>query len=319
MSYPASRYISSSAARQQSGMVIVVALFIVALVATMAYVMVARVERDTRRTMLIVRNTQAEYEAQGSIAWAIDVLRNNWERRVPNKPVDQFPLTSPVMKEGRYQIVSTIYDMQARYNLNNVSKVETQQDFIRLLQAVLPKLPHQQAQQITRALVDWIMPASEKSVFAEYYLNLPMPYRAPHKPMASASELRLVKGVTAEIYQALQPYVTALPPPTQLNVQTMSAPAMVTLSTTMSLQAANAVENLRRTMPLPTTQAFLNLDVIKNHHVEANKVTAISQYFLVETKVSIEKQQAVIYTLLMRSTKDQKTAISIVWQSKGTW
>src|SRR5258708_1218566 len=102
----------------QQGVVIVVALFIVALVATMAYVMMARLERDTRCTTLILRDTQAEFYAQGSIAWAMDQLRNNWEKQKPNQLVDITPITSPVMNENGYRIVSTIYDMQARYNLN---------------------------------------------------------------------------------------------------------------------------------------------------------------------------------------------------------
>jgi type II secretory pathway component PulK len=50
--------------KEQQGVVIVIALFIVALVATMAYAMMVRIERDTRRTSLILRNTQAEFYAQ---------------------------------------------------------------------------------------------------------------------------------------------------------------------------------------------------------------------------------------------------------------
>ncbi|MBV9575373.1 MAG: general secretion pathway protein GspK, partial [Gammaproteobacteria bacterium] len=102
-------------------MVIVIALFIVALAATMAYVMMSRLERDTRRTSLLLHYTQANFYAQGSIVWAMDQLRNNWERQKTNKLVDEIPIKSPENVMNGYKISSTIYDMQSRFNLNNLN------------------------------------------------------------------------------------------------------------------------------------------------------------------------------------------------------
>jgi general secretion pathway protein K len=301
----------------QQGVVIVVALFIVALVATIAYVMMARLERDTRRTMLLSRDTQAEMYSQGSVMWAMDQLRNDWEKRKANQPVDATPIKSPIKNEGSYQIASTIYDMQARYNLNNVTTPEAQADFKRMLKAVIPKISEQQAIQIAQALNDWISLNSQQNEFSKYYLQLPKPYRPGHQPMLSTSELRLVKGVTADIFNALKPYITALPPPTVINFHNASAEAMVTLNSSMTLEAAKMVEQLCRTAPPVSTQAFLNLDVVKNHHIASEKITVTSSYFLVETNVTIENQHNVLYTLLERTTNAQQASVRIVWQSKG--
>lgn len=300
-------------------MVIVIALFIVALVATMAYVMLARLERDTRRTTLLIRNLQAEYYAQGSIAWAKDQLSNNWEKQKPNTVIDKMPMQSPANEVNGYKIVSTIYDMQARFNLNNLTNAKAQEDFQKLLQLVEPKLSAENAKAIVLATVDWISPTGQQNQYSKYYMDLPLPYRAAHRAMVTPSELRLVKGMAPTIYVALQPYITALPTATQINVQTASAPVLATLSPTMHIDAGRSIEQIRAQNIPPTTQAFLDLDVVKNNQVQGDKITVTSNYFLVETDVTIEKQHVVLYTLLERATKDKKAKINILWQSKGVW
>src|SRR5579885_1274107 len=216
--------------RRQQGVVIVLALFIVALVATLAYVMMSRLERDTRRTSLLLRDTQAEFYAQGSIAWAMEQLRANLANQKPNLPVDVIPLKSPVDEVNGYKISSTIYDMQARFNLNNLGNPESQADFKRLLQLVDPKINEQQAQQIVLAATDWITPGQQQNEYNKYYMDRPLPYRAAHRPMASASELQLVKGMTPQLFSLLQPYVTALPVTTQVNLRTATPQVMAALA-----------------------------------------------------------------------------------------
>jgi general secretion pathway protein K len=306
--------------KRQRGVVIIVALFIVALVATMAYTMMSRMERDTRRTTLLLRATQAEFYAQGSIAWAMDQLRNNGDEQKPNQRVDIIPLVSQPIEVDGYTIVSTILDMQARFNVNNVTSVEAQADFKKLLRTVDPNLNEDKAQQIVLAVADWIRPVPQQNEYTKYYLQLPKPYRSANRPMQSISELQLIKGMTPALYQALQPYVTALPKPTPVNVQTASVPVLMSLSPTFTLEVANAIEQIRQTSPFTSLPAFTDLDVVKNHQIaDKSKLTVISTYFLVETNVAIEKQHTVLYTLLERTANQGKTTVSILWQSKGVW
>ncbi|TAK75187.1 MAG: general secretion pathway protein GspK [Gammaproteobacteria bacterium] len=282
--------------KQQQGVAIVVALFIMALVASMAYIMMARLSRDTQRTTLILRDTQAAFYAQGSVAWAIEQLRRDWENQKPDQLIDKLPMTSPTNTINDYHISSTIEDMQARFNLNNLNDTEAQTSFKRLIQSVAPNLSEEKIQAIVNAVVHWITLGS----------------------MVSVSELRSVKGITPAIYHALQPYVTALPEAAALvNVQSAPAPILAVLSPTMNLEAGNAIMALRSTSPFVSMQQFLNNDIVKNHPISAQKVTVVSSYFLVVTNVTIEKQQLVLYTLLERATKGDQLAINILWQSKG--
>jgi len=306
--------------KQQRGVVIVIALFIVALAATMAYVMMSRLERDTRRTSLLLHYTQANFYAQGSIVWAMDQLRNNWERQKTNKLVDEIPIKSPENVMNGYKISSTIYDMQSRFNLNNLNNdPESQTNFVRLLQAVSPDLSLQKAQEITRATVDWITPLTQENAYSKFYLSLSPAYQTAHRPMMSSSELRLVQGMTPALFHALEPYIVALPSALPINVQTAPAPVLMSLSPNVSLDVAKTIVETRSQTPFTSLQTFFNLDIIKNHQLTMNNVTVTSQYFLVETKVAIEKQTLVLYTLLERVANGNKVLLTILWQSKNIW
>lgn len=303
----------------QQGVVIVVALFVVALVAAMAYVMMARLERDTRRTTMMLRDIQAQYYAQASVDWAVDQLRRHWEVRKSNQRVDQFPLSSPVNNENGYQIISTIEDMQARFNINTLVKPEQQKSFKHLLKALQPNLSEAQLNQITQAIVDWIAPSAQQTEWLRYYAGLSSPYRQPHRPMFSVSELRLVKGVSAGLYNALRPYVTALPSDVAINVQTAGAAVLLTLNQAMTWDTAKALEQTCRANPPLSVEAFQNLSIVKNHGVTADQVTVVSNYFLVRTEVTIENQHVVLYTLLERRLKGDKVSVIVIWQSEGSW
>lgn len=307
--------------KRQRGVVIVMALFIVALVATMAYAMMARLDRDTQRTQLILRDAQAEYYAQGSIAWAMDQLRNDWVNKKPKQLVDRTPIASGENSMQAYKISTTIYDIQGRYNINNVATPDGRLQFMRLLHVLAPTLSNDKLEEVTIAVADWIAPSTSLNQLAKYYLELKTtPYRPAHKPMVSATELRLVKGMTTELYNALQPYVVALPANVGLNVQSAGAPVYAILSPSMTLDTGNEIVRMREQKPFIEVDDFIKSDLVANHQVKPDNLVTVSTYFLVESKVSIEKQHVVLYTLLERTgSNDGKTSVHILWQSKGVW
>jgi general secretion pathway protein K len=307
---------------KQRGVVIVVALFIVALVAAISYVVLARLSRDTVRTTLILRNIEAENIAQGSIAWAMNELSENWQRHIqnPNARVDKMPLFSPIQTVNGYKVNSIIYDMQMRFNLNSVTTPEAQASFKRLILAVYPEFTEGKAQEVILALNDWFSPKREgQNEFDRYYLERVPPYRPAHQPMLSPSELRLVKGVTPALFNALQPYITALPPKVLFNIVTAPPQVLMTLAPNLSFSTAKTLQELFSQAANVTKEAFSNMDVVRNNQLNLDNVAFISNYFLVETTVAIEDQVLLLYTLLERGEKDKKTIVRVVWQSKGTW
>jgi len=304
--------------REQEGVVIIIALFIVALVAAMSYMMMARLARDTQRTSLLLRNAQAELYAQASVYWAVDQLKNNFSQQKPDQLIDQVPIKSPPNDQGGYHIESTIYDLQGRYNLNNLSTPQAQADFIRLIKAVQPKISIDDATDIAKAVTDWVTPNKNTS-FDKYYEGLASPYRSAHHFMLSSTELTLVKGMTPQLYSALQPYITALPITTKINVMTADAPVLMTLAPTMTMEIAEAVIAARQATPIVSPDRLSKIDQIKNNNIDPSNIAVSSSYFLVVTTVAIEKQQLLLYTLLERTGSADKPIVTIILQSEGIW
>lgn len=297
----------------QKGVVIIVALFIVALIATMTYFMMARLERDTRRTTLILREAQAAQYANGSLIWAIDQLKNNWRAQKENQIIDPVPIISPTNTVNGYQIKSTIFDMQARFNVNDLNDPVAKDGFIRLLRHVLPQMNLKESRKICDALTDWTSTVPENEI-NKYYLELTPAYRSPHKPMATVSEMLLVKGVTPTIFNALKPYISALPAlSAKINVQTAPVPVLLSLDQSMTVDAAKAFAAARKQTPVIS----LGSELLKKLQIKPDKITVVSNYFLVETEVKIENQRLLLYTLLQRETKDKEALIHILWQAKG--
>src|SRR5690349_10059410 len=104
---------------KQRGTAIIVSLFLVGLVAAIALTMMDRLNRDIRRTQLLLQSTQADLYAQGSVDWALDTLRDDWIKQKKEALIDPLPLSSPLSSLKNFQITSTINDAQGLFNLNN--------------------------------------------------------------------------------------------------------------------------------------------------------------------------------------------------------
>lgn len=303
---------------EQRGVVIIVALFIVAITAMMAYVMILRAERDTRRVSLLLHNVQAELYAEGSLAWARDTLKNNWENKQPKQLVDRIPINAKPSTMNGYVITSKIEDTQSYFNMNEVVNKNGEATFKRLLALLAPKMRVEEREQLTQAIIDWETPGGRSSAFKQYYLELPTPYRAAHRPLFLVSEMRLIKGMTPVILNALKPYVTALPSPALINVQTASVPVLMSISPAMTSDAAKALVKLREATPIISKEQFANLDLVKNFHLEQTEnITFVSDYFLLVTEIKIDTQDMFYYSLLQRVVKDNKALINVLWQSNG--
>jgi general secretion pathway protein K len=300
----------------QRGAVLVVALFFVALTVTLSYFMMSELEKDTRRTGLLLRNIQADLYAQGSIAWAKQQLHDDIINQKTSKPVDLLPLKSPDNEVGGYHISSIIEDAQSRVNVNGLLDLKTQSTFKRLLKIVAPQINEEQSQQIVQAVVDWITPGQKQNEYSKYYLSLSTPYRAAHRNMVSSSELQLVKGMSPSLFTALKPYVIALPETSLINIQTAAPAVIAALGENMTMETGNVIAHLRAQSPITSVADFSALEVAKNHDVPTDQLTTISNYFLLETKVRIEKQQLVLYTLLERDNTHGKGDVDVVCQSK---
>ncbi len=303
---------------KQRGTAIIVALFMVSLVAVIALTMMTRLNRDIRRTQLLLQSTQADLYAQGSLEWALDSLRYAWINHQKNELVDRLPLSSSVDTLKGFQIASVIDDAQALFNLNNLMTAEWMNCFQRLLLILNPDLSAEKAQDLTQSTANWIAPISKNSEEDLYYTHLPSPYRNPHRPMAQVTEFRLVKGVSPTLYRRVLPYITALPSMTPVNVNTASAPVLQSLSSSLTAEAARNIEAYRKRQPFLSVDQFLKTDLIHNQPLSESLVTVTSQYFLIKTQANNKLQHLLLTTLAHRNTaENSKATLQVLWQNKG--
>ncbi len=75
-----------------------------------------------------------------------------------------------------------------------------------------PSIDHDQALTLAKNVTFWLsFVGMGTNTFDPIYQQKSPPYRAAHRLMISASELRLVDGFNSDLYQALSPYIIALP------------------------------------------------------------------------------------------------------------
>lgn len=318
MSFQQGRNYKSCATAQQ-GMVVVVALFIVAIIAMLSYAMLASLARDTHRTEMMVRDVEMTNYAEGGIQWAQDLLRNNKLIQAPDRRTDNTPMISPVTEINGYRIVTRIDDLQNRYNINRLASTDNarRDEFMQLLKGLQIRLDEKATNNLIDAIKDWSTNTQGRPDLNRYYETQPIPYRAAHQPFAHVSELRLVKGMTDALYNRLAPYLVALPQDVPINILTATPPVLMTLTPKLTLSTAIQWQQVLRSIQTSEKKRVESLEILKNHQL-ANNYTITSDYFLVETSVSIESQQLLIYTLMERKeSDDKKISIRIIWQSKG--
>ena len=257
---------------------------------------------------------QVDYDQDMANELRRDDLEEVWARDEVPYPLD----------EGGW-LSGYLEDLQGRFNLNNLAKrapggegksrfTPAQQQFIRLLLALEePALSEPEAISITEAIGDWLDADSNVRLDGaedDHYFGLAPAYRSANQAMASTSELRSVAGVTAELYLALQPWVTVWPQvPAKLNVHT--APAMVLRSlgendslVPLSESDALALVEYRK------ENGFSDRRDVKNHPVLADRLDNMSDqlgllgessdYFLLRARVEVADRNMRLYSVLQR-------------------
>lgn len=203
-----------------------------------------------------------------------------------------------------------------------------QRRFIRLLQMLELEsgtLDVGTAIEITEAVQDWITPGDNTTGFGgagrSYYDSLDPPYPMSNAPMASVSELSIVRGMTAEIYEQLLPYVIALPYEAEMNINTIPdvlwrtfnfKDDLLPLSETeaeMLVQARNELHLLE--MGITDVNEFMNSENVQyvlgagEEGVDTRGLTVQSHYFLLFSETLVGEQVRRGKSLLFRGPPGQ--------------
>ena len=128
-------------------------------------------------------------------------------------------------------VAGRIEDLQGRMNLNNLQAQNNQVFKGKLIELFTQQgVAASEADAVVSAIEDWV--DVDDKVRLPYgaedneYMSLELPYRAANGAMRSISELRLIQGMTPEIWDKVSPFLTTLPiPDAKVNINT--APAEV--------------------------------------------------------------------------------------------
>ena len=212
----------------QRGVALISVLVVLAVATTVVTGLLLTLQLDLRRLETAGQLRQARAYALGMESWMrVRLMREIRTAQQRGQPAAPLPaaLFAPVRLEiDQGSLDGRLVDLDGRYNLNNLRRPDGSLDPVHytLLERLLALLGL--PADLAPAIADWIdvdrearFPAGAED--ADYALLRPA-YGAPNRPLASVSELRGVRGLTPEHHARLAPFVTTLPAPSTLNVNT---------------------------------------------------------------------------------------------------
>ena len=291
-----------SAFASQKGIAILTAVFYTALASVLAVSLMSAMQLEIRRTGNIIDNDRAYAFGLGVEAWVKQILLRD-DAKKDSLDEDWAVILPPITVEGG-QIAGHIEDLQGRFNINNLvvegkrSEPDIQQfNRLLLLLGISPE--------ITPAIVDWLDEDNEPSfpdgAEDEFYYGQPVPYRAANRVMAGPSELRLVKGITAIIYEQLAPYVFTLPERTTINVNTATAAVLASFMDGLTLADGELMVELRAETSFDNVDAFFTQEVFKGNDLQKDGVSVASDYFLMAAQTQYgERGKLQLFSVMQR-------------------
>jgi general secretion pathway protein K len=299
---------------QQRGIALITAVLMVALAMILAVNVGFNGYLDQRRSATNFALDQGFEVALGAEAWAADILRE--DKSSTNQQTDTDNLSEawatplPPLPIDGGEVEGRLEDMQGRFNLNSLVKMDDQgvlrrdpqamKRFQRLLDIV--ELEPKWAD----VIADWIDADNEtQGNGAEdgLYTSQTPPYRAANMPITRVSELLALVDFGLDRYRKLEPLVTVLPTNTTINLCTAPPEVLDALTDEreFTLARENVVE-LRKQGCYPTKDDFTNKlnEEERQELIQGNVVGNTSSYFRSTVWVTIGTTQLTLYSLLER-------------------
>lgn len=299
-----------SARQKSEGVALITAVLITAVIAIAAVAMAAQQSLDVRRTANIIDGDRSYVFALGVESWAQQMLvRDRRANQIDSLGEDWALHLPPITVEGAV-VTGHIEDMQGRFNLNNLikdakaSSLDVQR-FQRLL-ALAGLDPN-----LVDAVVDWIDPDADTTqpdgAEDAEYMRADVPYRAADRLFASPSELRLVKGFTADMALKLAPYVTVLPVRTAINVNTAPKEVLMALADGITEGDAQQLIDARGDKGFANIDAFLQHQALAGRGVNKEGLSVASDYFLLDADTQFGHGRTHLFSVMARDANGVRT------------
>jgi len=269
----------------QRGVAIVLAMSVVAMAALAATAMAVSQSTWFRQVELGTSHAQALLIMNGGLNWSRAILGDDkragnvdyngepWAMQLPAIPVDNGSLTGH------------IDDQQAKFNLNNLLKDD--------------KINPAQLASFRRLLSTLSLPATLADTLCA---NL---------PLVDTSELASLPGFDDKVRTRLQPFVTALPHFSAINVNTASPEVISAVIDGLTLDDARAIIAQRDRLVFFRNLSDFSSQIPAGFIVPTENISVNSGYFMVSMVTTINGVEARGSALLAR---ENATWPSVVWR-----
>jgi len=311
---------------RQRGVALIMAVLIVALATILAVSVASEGYMDQRRSGTMLGLDQAYEVGLAAELLAADVLIHDAQQKSKQDTLNEdwaTPIDLPVDEVG--EVKGSLEDLSGRFNINNLLNAdgsENQQSLLQF-QRLLESLGMDNKWAST--ILDWIdadtvphTPGAEDDV---YTAQVP-PYLTANMPITRTSELLSLAGFGLENYRKLEPYITALPIGTALNVCTAPPEVLDSLAanTHEYMNSRGNVESSRKSGCFPTLK---NLDTSFNQDKgyqnwlakNGSLLSESSSYFRANIVVSIGTTELSLYSVLQRNGTAK---VHVILRSFGT-
>jgi general secretion pathway protein K len=300
--------------RGQRGLAVISAILVVALVASAASFMAWQQQLWVRQVENLNEQAQSRAVVLAAMQWARATLAQDArDSSVDHLGEDWAQALAPLPVEGG-ELAGGLTDQQGLFNLNSLvrdgrTSTADRAAFRKLLE--LLQLPPELAD----AVVDWIDPDAVVTYpgGAEDgdYLALDPPYRAGNRALTTVDGLARLKGFDAATLERLRPFVTALPQPTPVNVNTAPAEVLAAVVADLSLDQARTLATARKEEHFKDVADFRERLPKTATQVNETLLSVGSRYFLVSGHARFGRAKVGMQALFEReSTAWPK----LVWQ-----
>lgn len=287
------------------GSALISALFIISLVAITATAMSVRLHHSIYNTHRSMLSDKLYLASQAATFWSIEKLTQS--KTLPaiddKGKILEFPSRFHAIYP-EFILKASVYDLQSRFNLNNLADKKYHNLFLKLLLQLSPKLSPKERKSLLLAIQHWIgfyQLDHGQDEFFHYYLTHFPAYFPSKQKLYHLSEFRLIKPVNASLYTHLSLYFTALPEVLPININTVSKTLLSSLGKeSVAIQALLEARGKKGIQRLDTIRPLL-----EKLHLKREQLTTESHYFLTVTEVSHAELNLTIYTLLRKITNLQ--------------
>ncbi len=300
--------------KHQRGVAVITAMLVVALAASLAAYVAWQQHLWTRQVGNLAAQAQARAVALAALQWTRALLAEDARAgNTDHLQEDWAQSLAPLPADGG-ELRGAIRDQQGLFNLNSLVRGGQASEpdlavFRRLLEEV------RLAPELANAVIDWIDADTETRYpgGAEdgAYLTQDPPYRAANQPLTTVDGLYRVQGFDRAGVERLRPFVTALPVPTPVNVNTAPPEVLAALIDGLSPEQAKTLAAARVGRP------FRDLDDFRQRLPRAVRpfddalVSVGSRYFLVAGQARYDRARVGFEALLGRG---QAAWPDLIWQ-----